>query len=110
DENKEIAPILNVLLEEEYTIESITLAREILSGFDRMVGEITENRGIKEEYWFVVRNAKMPSVLIELGFITHGEEGPRLTREDYLQKLTQGIYTGIRNFIQTFENSRGFTE
>ncbi|MBA7624669.1 hypothetical protein ES703_32080 [subsurface metagenome] len=110
DENKEIAPILNVLLEEEYTIESITLAREILSGFDRMVGEITENRGIKEEYWFVVRNAKMPSVLIELGFITHGEEGPRLAREDYLQKLTQGIYTGIRNFIQTFENSRGFTE
>ncbi len=110
DENKEIAPILNVLLEEEYTIESITLAREIISGFDREIGNITENRGIKEECWFVVRNARMPSVLVELGFITNREEGLRLEQDEYLQKLSRGIYTGIRNFVRSFESTKGFTE
>ena len=110
EENREIAPILNVLLEEEYTIESITLAREIISGFDREIGNVTENRDIKEESWFVVRKAKMPSVLVELGFITNREEALRLEQEDYLQKLTLGIYTGIRNFIRSFESTKGFTE
>lgn len=109
-ESREIVPILNALLEEEYTIESIRLAREIIAGFDDTVGEETENRGIKEESWFVVRNAKMPSVLVELGFVTHPEEAALLANDEYLQKLSEGIYTGIRNFVSMFESSKGFTE
>ncbi len=35
EDRQDIAPILNVLLEEEYAIESITLARQVLDGFDR---------------------------------------------------------------------------
>jgi N-acetylmuramoyl-L-alanine amidase len=110
EENQEIVPILNALLEEEYTIESIRLAREIIAGFRDSVGAETESRGIKEESWFVVRNAKMPSVLVELGFVTHPEEVALLARGDYLQKLSEGIYTGIRNFVSIFESSKGFTE
>ncbi len=110
EDNKDIVPILNVLLEEEYTIESITLARRILAGFKDSVGRMTENRGLKEESWFVVRNAKMPSVLVELGFITNPEEAALLIRKDYLQKMTAGIYTGINDFVYSFENTKGFTE
>ena len=110
NENREIAPILNALLEEEYTIESIRLAREIITGFEKTLGTETENRGIKEESWFVVRNAKMPSVLVELGFVTHPEEVAQLADLEYLQKLSEGIYTGIRNFVSMFESTKGFTE
>ena len=110
NQNQEIVPILNALLEEEYTIESIRLAREIIAGFESSLGETTENRGIKEESWFVVRNAKMPSVLVELGFITNPEEADLLTQEEYLRKLSEGIYTGIHNFVSMFESSKGFTE
>ncbi len=109
-EEKEIAPILNVLLEEEYSVESTKLAQEVLNGFDEQVGDLSPNRGIREESWFVVRNAKMPSILIELGYVTNFDEALLLSQESYLQKLSLGIYTGIRNFVQTFENTKGFTE
>jgi len=110
EETRPIAPILNVLLEEEYSIESVTLAKAVLQGFDRIVGDVTENRGIREESWFVVRKAKMPSILIELGYVTNREEARLLADASYLQKLTLGIYTGIRSFVANFESTKGFTE
>jgi N-acetylmuramoyl-L-alanine amidase len=109
-ETRPIAPILNVLLEEEYSIESVSLAQAVLKGFDAAVGDITDNRGIREESWFVVRKAKMPSILIELGYVTNSEEARLLADTSYLQKLTLGIYTGIRGFVASFERTRGFTE
>ena len=108
--NQAIAPILNVLLEEEYAIESVRLARFVLDGFDETVGELSQNRGIREESWFVVRKAKMPSVLIELGYVTNEEEATLLADPSYLQKLAEGIYTGIRRFVTSFESTKGFTE
>ena len=110
EETRPIAPILNVLLEEEYSIESITLAQAVLEGFDNAVGDVTDNRGIREESWFVVRKAKMPSILIELGYVTNKEEATRLADQAHLQKLVLGIYTGIRSFVSNFESTKGFTE
>ena len=110
EENRAIAPILNVLLEEEYAIESIRLARSVLDGFDEMVGDMSENRGVREESWFVVRKAKMPSILIELGYVTNEEEAKLLADPSYLPKLAEGIYTGIRRFVASFESTKGFTE
>jgi len=110
EDTRPIAPILNVLLEEEYSIESITLAKAVLEGFDSAVGDVTDNRGIREESWFVVRKAKMPSILIELGYVTNREEATMLADQAYLQKLVLGIYTGIRSFVANFESTKGFTE
>ncbi len=109
-DSRDVAPILNVLLEEEYTVESITLARQVLSGLEGALGDGVENRGLREESWFVVRNAKMPSILVEVGFVTNPEEAARLSDGQYLQKLAQGIYTGVRSFVRRFERTRGFTE
>ena len=110
EEEKEILPILNTMLEEEYTLESITLAKNILNNLNQEIGEITENRGLKEESWFVVRSAHMPSVLLELGFLTNTDEAIRLTQKKYLNKLSNGIYNGVCDFISHFENTKGFTK
>ena len=109
-ESEEILPILNTMLEEEYTVESVLLAQKVLEGLDAQVGEESENRGIKEESWFVVRNAKMPSILIEIGFVTNKEEARKLAQNEYLMKLSEGIYNGITNFVTYFEKTKGFTE
>jgi N-acetylmuramoyl-L-alanine amidase len=107
---EEIIPILSSMLEAEYATESVMLATDILGGLERHVGSSTENRGLKEEIWFVVRNSKMPAVLIELGFVTNSSEAQNLDSPDYLRALTQGIYTGVVRFIQRFESSKGFTQ
>ena len=98
-----VVPLLNLMLDEEYTNESINLAESILGAFDLSVGEQSRNLGLKEEVWFVVRNAKMPSVLVELGFLTNQEEALLMDDPEYLRRLTLGLYSGVTSFIQDFE-------
>ncbi|MGI5173951.1 N-acetylmuramoyl-L-alanine amidase [Treponema sp. OMZ 840] len=109
DKDKDVVPILNSMMEEEFTTESILIAKYIQDGIREQVGGLSPDRGIKEEEWFVVRNANMPSVLVELGFVTNPEEALLLFDQNYLRKLSVGIYNGLTAFVSHFENSRGFT-
>lgn len=102
-DDPDVLSILNTMREEEITLESVLLARNVLAGLDAVVGERSPNRGIREESWYVVRNARMPSVLVEIGFVTNQEEFLMLKQPDYLQEITRGIYTGVINFIDNFE-------
>jgi N-acetylmuramoyl-L-alanine amidase len=104
-EDPDVLSILNTIKEEEYTLGSIMLAQSILRNLEQRVGDRSPNRGIKEESWYVVRNAEMPSVLVEVGFVTNEGEARRLSDQDYLQSIARGIYTGIVSFIQSFEGS-----
>ncbi len=104
EDPKEILPILNTMLEEEFTVESILLAKQILKGLEKEVGQETENRGLKDETWFVVRKAKMPSVLVEIGFVTNKDEARKLVDGTYLKRISTAIYSGIVSFIDSFEN------
>ena len=110
DIDSDVIPILNTMLEEEYTVESVMLGEKLLGALDDQVGDISINRGPKEESWFVVRNAKMPSVLIELGFVTNPEEAALLSTPAYLKKLGKGIYNGVIDFISDYERNRGHSE
>ena len=109
DGDPNLFPILNSMLEEEYTTESIMIAKFIMDGLQAKIGKESTARGIKAEEWFVVRNSNMPSVLIELGFISNEKEALLLNDDRYLKKATLGIYNGIAAFITHFERSQGFT-
>ena len=109
DGDENLFPILNSMLEEEYTTESIMIAKFIMDGLQAQIGKEATARGIKAEEWFVVRNSNMPSVLIELGFVSNEKEALLLNDERYLKKATLGIYNGIAAFITHFERSQGFT-
>ncbi|MFA6505392.1 MAG: N-acetylmuramoyl-L-alanine amidase, partial [Treponemataceae bacterium] len=100
---------LNTMMEEEYTTESIMIARSIMDEIARIVGKKSPARGIKAEEWFVVRNARMPSVLVEIGFITNSEDAALLASDAYLRKLSEAIYIGVKDFITKFERTGGFT-
>lgn len=107
--DEELLPILNSMLEEEFTTESILIAKYILDGLNKEIGEKSPSRGLKAEEWFVVKNAKMPSVLVEMGFITNPVESLLLNDDSYLRKVSLGIYNGLISFVTHFERSRGFT-
>lgn len=109
DTSSEILPILNSMMEEEFTTESILIAKSIMDQLEKHIGGQSPNRGLKEESWFVVRNARMPSVLVELGFVSNPGEAALLADKSYLKKCATGIYNGLVDFIKHFEGSRGFT-
>ncbi|MBQ6028412.1 MAG: N-acetylmuramoyl-L-alanine amidase [Treponema sp.] len=108
-DDPKLFPILNSMMEEEYTTESILIAKFIMDGLAAQIGSLSSPRGIKAEEWFVVRNSNMPSVLVEVGFVSNYEEAKLLNDESYLQKTAFGIYNGIAAFVTHFERSRGFT-
>ena len=109
DNDKNLFTIMNSMLEEEYTTESIMIAKFIMDGLQAQIGKESTARGIRAEEWFVVKNSNMPAVLIELGFVSNQKEALLLNDEKYLKKATLGIYNGITAFVTHFERSQGFT-
>jgi N-acetylmuramoyl-L-alanine amidase len=103
EKGKDIAPIINSMLEEEFTTESIILAQKVYHRLGTMIGDKSPARGIRAEEWFVVRNANMPSILIEVGFVTNKEEAQLLSQASYLRRIGDALYNGVCDFIEYFE-------
>ena len=98
-----IMAILNAMMEEEFTTESIILADSILGGLAQEFGNSLPSRGRKAQDWFVVRNSRMPAVLVELGFVSNQQDLTLMTSEEGLHRYARALYNGIRNFINIFE-------
>jgi N-acetylmuramoyl-L-alanine amidase len=107
-DSAEVVHIFNDMLEEEFTMESVTIARFILNRFTEALGTDIPSRGLKAENWYVVRNARMPSVLVELGFVTNAEDARLMADRAHLKKFSGALYKGIADFIEEFENSGGY--
>ncbi|MDR0639822.1 MAG: N-acetylmuramoyl-L-alanine amidase [Spirochaetaceae bacterium] len=103
-----LLPIQNAMLDEEFTKESVMIADSILAGFKDKFPASFPSRGIKAEQWYVVKNSKMPAVLVELGFVTNREDAILLSDPAGLKTFSDAIYTGLQDFIARFERSGGF--
>jgi N-acetylmuramoyl-L-alanine amidase len=49
--------------------------------------------------FFVLRYAKVPAVLVEIGFGDHPVEGRNLADPDYREKVAQGLLSGVLTFL-----------
>jgi N-acetylmuramoyl-L-alanine amidase len=105
----ESAAIVNRMVEEEFTTESILMGRNILNRMEEDMGNLIPNRGLKAEKWFVVRNAQMPAVLVELPFVTNQQDADIMADDAYLKRFSDAIYKGIVDFVTAFERTGGFT-
>ncbi|RTG99393.1 N-acetylmuramoyl-L-alanine amidase [Thermus scotoductus] len=56
-------------------------------------------RGTFPGDFFVLRYAKVPAVLVEMGFGDHPAEGRRLADPAYREKVAQGLLSGILTFL-----------
>jgi N-acetylmuramoyl-L-alanine amidase len=108
DDPPEIRLIKNEMLQEEFNKESEMMAQMIAKRFKEAFGARLPFRGLKAEEWYVVRKARMPSILVELGFVTNAEDAVMMTGVDDLHKFSDSIYNGIMDFVESFEASGGF--
>ncbi len=63
------------------------------------------NRGVLQAPFRVLRGAKMPAILVEIGFLTHQDECPKLAQEDYQRQIARALAGSIAN-MQTQLNLR----
>ena len=58
----------------------------------------TRDLGVKQAPFYVLIGANMPSILVELGFLSNKTEERRLQNDAYMDRLLDGIVDGIRNY------------
>jgi N-acetylmuramoyl-L-alanine amidase len=69
------------------SIHAMVLSR--LAAFDR---------GVKHARFHVLRDVKIPAVLVEGGFISSASEGQRIATSNYRQRLGVAIAQGVQNY------------
>ncbi len=79
--------------------QSKELAGEVLKKVIKNTG--AESRGLKTENFAVIRETKMPAILIEGGFLSNPKERERLHDPRYLQELAGGIAHGVDQYLKT---------
>jgi N-acetylmuramoyl-L-alanine amidase len=58
------------------------------------------DRGVRRARFYVLRNSRMPSTLVEVGFLTGYEDSPKLTDPAFRSQMAVAIARGILEFIQ----------
>ncbi len=56
------------------------------------------SRGLRQAPFLVLSATRMPSALIEVGFISHPGEGRLLAKEAYQDKIAEALAQGVRDF------------
>ena len=64
------------------------------------------DRGVKRARFVVLKLSKLPSVLIEGGFLSHPNEGQRINEEAWRNRLAESIATGIKAYHQLAEKKQ----
>ena len=59
-----------------------------------------KNRGVKQYPYYVINNMSIPSILVELGFLTNSEDRQKLTNDEYVNKYADSIYNGIMQYYK----------
>ncbi|NQH40985.1 N-acetylmuramoyl-L-alanine amidase [Streptococcus suis] len=76
--------------------ESQTLANQIQSSLIKETGAY--NRGVKRETFAVLRETKIPAVLVEMGFMDNPSELQVIKQDSYQTKLAKALADGIVNW------------
>lgn len=60
------------------------------------------SRGVKSGNWAVIRETKMPAILVECGFMTNAEEMQKIKDLNYVRRLAWAIARGTDAYAQQF--------
>ena len=100
DPNKPETLIGLKIMQEEYLNRSISLASKIEKNFTSKLNR--KSRGIKQMPLWVLDAAYMPSVLIELGFLSNKGEGLYLNSESGQEKMAETIAGAIISYKKQY--------
>jgi N-acetylmuramoyl-L-alanine amidase len=88
-----VAGILQDLADTDALSESSRLAYAL---HERLVTTLgAEDRGVKQAPFYVLAGARMPAVLLEVGFVSNAAEGQRLATAAYQERVAQAVVDGI---------------
>lgn len=81
-----------------FTPQSELFASIMLQEVARSIG--LPARGTFTRSFVVVREAAMPAVLVELGYVDHAGDGAKLMQPEFQQQCAIGIVHGVQRFLE----------
>ncbi len=84
--------------------DSITLAHHLqhslVDGMSTRLADV-KDLGVKKALFYVLVGARMPSVLVEMFFITNKTEGRAMSQETYQNAVVDALYDGILKYKES---------
>lgn len=97
----DLAFILADMAQSEHLEESYQLGMKLQNN---LVGDTgSNNRGVKQANFYVLRGAFMPAVLVEVGFLSNKAEEKKLIKPSYQDKLVESLFQGIQDFKYKYD-------
>jgi N-acetylmuramoyl-L-alanine amidase len=78
-----------------------TIQRALLAAFPETV-----SRDVRQARFAVLRYARMPAVVVEVGFLTHADEGRNLMLTPYQDRLAVAIHDAVRTYLKATAQGR----
>lgn len=94
--------ILFSLMQSVYQENSLRFAQKIEDQFKNRVGRVS--RGVKQAGFWVLWDTAMPSVLVEVGFLSNVEEEKYLMQENGQDLIASGIYRAFKDYKNEVES------
>lgn len=107
DLNSPEAYIALSLFQTEYLNQSLQLAANMQEQFSKRVGR--KDRGVQQAGFLVLWKTAMPSILIELGFISNATEERFLASDQGQTYMASAIYRAFRDFKASYEGENNVT-
>jgi N-acetylmuramoyl-L-alanine amidase len=105
DPNSVDSYIMFEFMKDQYTDRSITCADFVQT---KMINASKRNdRGVRQAGFLVLRATSMPSILIELGFISNKDEEKYLNNNENQVKLATAIFNGIKEYKHELDKKSG---
>jgi len=81
-----------------YTKQSRQLAEIIHKHVVTATG--LRDRGVKTEDFFIIKEADIPAVLLELGYLTNPQDEAQLHNADVQHRIAQSIAAGLKEYFE----------
>jgi N-acetylmuramoyl-L-alanine amidase len=86
----------------EYSIKLASLVQEKVTGKGNR-----KDRGVRQAGFLVLKNTAMPSVLVEIGFISNKEEEKYINSKEGQEQLATDIYAAFNAFKHEYDKKSG---
>lgn len=103
----ELTSLLQKIAADDKVQESQDLAASIQSAvykLHRKYDGKARNRGVKKAPFVVLIGAQMPSVLVEMGFISNAREEKLMKKPEYVQEIAAALYEGISAYASSLSH------
>ena len=104
DPNSSESYIIFEFMQNKHMEQSISLASEVQKSF---VSAKRKNRGVRQAGFLVLRKTGMPSILVELGYISNPAEEQFMKGAEGQRKLAAAIYNAFTKYKREYDRKKG---